>query len=249
MIGGMWKDMRGQDIDFGFILHKGLRIKRRDFQRLLAFFTCCRDHFVFAAIEHFLPHVADISDILDMPHFVAEMHQRPPQPVGQHERAQIADVNEAIDRRPASVQPDLARLDRTEDFFSARERIVETQFHRVAPGPIRKTRSLSAAFIVSCSVQLIYFSVPAETARANDNRPRPSPLTTDRLVPDQDIPRPLTPAKYPTCRKSESPLVEPAAAHHGHPSETSNCAPKRRLGGFSRIDSPAQAGSQSALST
>ena len=53
--------------------------------------------------------------------------QPPPQQVAPEERAQVADVRMAVDGRPARVHPHLARHERDERLFLARQGVEEAE--------------------------------------------------------------------------------------------------------------------------
>ena len=72
--------------------------------------------------------VADISDVDDMGELVALPLQRPPQRIGEHIGAHIADMLVVIDRRPAGIDARLTGVDGGEGFELAGERVEQAQF-------------------------------------------------------------------------------------------------------------------------
>jgi hypothetical protein len=67
------------------------------------------DDLVLASLDRLLPHVPDVGDVLDRDHGVAEVLERPAQPVREQVGAQVPDVRGPVDRGPAGVHAHLAR--------------------------------------------------------------------------------------------------------------------------------------------
>src|SRR5690348_7924543 len=108
MVCGSWKDLSRKDIKCSLILVKCVGVELRDLQRRFALFTRLSDHFVLSTIYHLLPHMPHIGNIFDMQYLNATILKSTAYPVSQRERAQIADVNIAVDGGTARVHFDFA---------------------------------------------------------------------------------------------------------------------------------------------
>ena len=71
-------------------------------------------------------HVGDVADVFDV---AVRDPQQPHQHVEDDRRQRIADVDEAVDRRPADVDAHRVRLQRLETLLGARLRVVKADFH------------------------------------------------------------------------------------------------------------------------
>ena len=82
MRGGARELVGGQDVDAQLVAEELVGEALGDRARAEPRAERLGHHFVFAAIEELLAHVADIGHVLDVPHRVASREQQPTQPVG-----------------------------------------------------------------------------------------------------------------------------------------------------------------------
>jgi hypothetical protein len=73
--------------------------------------------------------MANIGDVDDMGELVAFEAQRPPQHIRKHIGAHIADMRVIIDRRPATIDPCLARMDGRKLLQLAGQAVEQPQRH------------------------------------------------------------------------------------------------------------------------
>ena len=85
------------------------------------------DDLVLAAVEQLLPHVTDVGDVLDVLDLEAARCEVAAQPVGHEVRAQVADVDVAVDGRAAGVDRGPPGFQRLEGLFAAGKRVVELE--------------------------------------------------------------------------------------------------------------------------
>ena len=100
----------GQYAQLGLIPVECLGVEVRYLPRSLALRKGGGDHLVFAALQHFLAHVADIGYILYVDYAQPLDLQAPADPVGHEVRPQVANVCVAVDRGAAAVHPHQPRL-------------------------------------------------------------------------------------------------------------------------------------------
>jgi hypothetical protein len=103
--------VRGQDMHRLFRLMEIVLIKGSDFCRRLVLRLGFLLDLVFAAIaliDIIIRQMSDIGDVLDETHLIAGILEDAPQRIGEQEGADIADVDIAVDRRSASIHPDLS---------------------------------------------------------------------------------------------------------------------------------------------
>ena len=77
--------------------------------------------------------VVDVGDVHDPRDAQAAVAEVADEQVGVEEAPEVADVGRAVDRRPAAVDPDVARLERLERPRLAGQRVVEPDVIRAAP--------------------------------------------------------------------------------------------------------------------
>ena len=77
--------------------------------------------------------VVDVGDVHDPRHAQAAPAQVTDEQVGEQERAEVADVRRAVDRRPAGIHPDVVRRERDQRPRLARQRVLQPDRHRGAP--------------------------------------------------------------------------------------------------------------------
>jgi len=89
--------------------------------------------------------VADVGDVHHVPHRVAVQHEHALQQVLEQVRAQVADVLEVVDGRPARVEADLVAGERPEFAEPAFEVVVKKQWHRVQQSKSRRITAAASA--------------------------------------------------------------------------------------------------------
>src|SRR6478752_3274763 len=70
----------------------------------------------------------DISEVLGMPHLVAEVQEIALDHVEGEQRHAVADVRAGVRRHPADIHPNLPGLDCLEWFLLPGERVIDAQF-------------------------------------------------------------------------------------------------------------------------
>ena len=130
-----WIRVRGPDVELPDVVHEGGGVVRRDLFRRFVLQARRHQHLVFAAVECVIGQVADVGDVHDLLGPVAEVLEAAPEQVGQHEGAQVADVDVPVDGGPTRVDPHHALLERAKFVLRSRERVVEAdrgQAHAVS---------------------------------------------------------------------------------------------------------------------
>ncbi len=89
------------DVDEGGVIHERLRVVSGDLFGRLALEPSRDQHLVLAAVEGVIGEMADVRDVHHLLGLVAQVFEAPAQQVGEHERAQVADVDIPIDGRAA----------------------------------------------------------------------------------------------------------------------------------------------------
>ena len=89
--------------------------------------------------------VVDIGDVARIGDaaLAIDMTQQAVQHVEHDDRARIADMGMVVDRRPADIEPDIARIYGLEHFLAAAQRVVEGDRHRRAPAQSRPLKALT----------------------------------------------------------------------------------------------------------
>ena len=122
---------RRADVDPADVVEERLGVGGGDLFRRLLLESRRDEHLVLAAVERVVGEMADVGDVHDLLAAVAEVVEAAAKKVWQHERPQIADVGEAIDRGTARVDAHDAVIERPKVFLSPRERVVEAHRGRV----------------------------------------------------------------------------------------------------------------------
>ena len=92
---------RRPDVELGRILHERGCVVSSDLLRRLVLEPCRDEHLVLAAVERVVGEMPDVGDVHNLLGLVAEIFEAAAQKVGQHERAQVADVHVSVDGRAA----------------------------------------------------------------------------------------------------------------------------------------------------
>src|SRR5579859_8126788 len=125
MLSSAWKDMCGQYIQFGFVSMECFSIILRDLQRCFPLFARLRHQLIIPAIQHLLPHMTDICNIFDVQNPQSPIFKGTAQPIGHSKRAQIANMNIAIDGGAAGVHLDPASFYRNNLFNPSSQGIID----------------------------------------------------------------------------------------------------------------------------
>ena len=137
VLGRAREHVSGEDVHERRVgVERGL-VRVRDLGRRLALEARLHEHPVLASIELVVAQVADVGDVLDVEDVDAVVQQHAPDEVRQQERAEVADVGVAVDRRAARVHPDATRLQRLDRPHLAGQRVAQAESHRGAPGGVR----------------------------------------------------------------------------------------------------------------
>ena len=93
-------------------------------------------------------HVADVSDVHDVPDFVAVAFQHAAQHIGEQEAAEVADVTIIPDGWTAVIKPGLALLHRAKLFDAAGECVAKLKHSVILCH--KKTQKSQASFVPLC---------------------------------------------------------------------------------------------------
>ena len=141
-------DVGRQDVDPGLVPMKAVGVELGDFLNGLALGQGGQNHLVAAGFDQFLAHMPHVGDVLDLIDRHAAGFQRPPNPVGHHIGAEVADMGVAIDRGAAGIHPGLARLQGADFLNLLTEGIVKGQQSSLTsrPSPRRPQRAAIAGY-------------------------------------------------------------------------------------------------------
>ena len=128
---------RGPGVDHARVVHERLGVVVGDLLRRLLLEARRDEHLVLPAVEAVVGEVADVSDVHHLVRVVAEVLEGSREHIGEHVRAQVADVREAIHGRAAGVDAHAAGFERTQLLLAPGHRVVEadagTRAARQAP--------------------------------------------------------------------------------------------------------------------
>ena len=128
-VGGLAQRGRKLDAQRLQITNERLGIQRGDVPRALSRAPRTLLHFVFAVVAIGYQ-MADIGDVHDVVNAVAVQLQHTLQPILEQKGAVVANVLIVVHRRPAGVEPHLARFQRREFALRARPGVIELQGHK-----------------------------------------------------------------------------------------------------------------------
>jgi len=114
--GRPWLDRGLQCAKRRHVLVKGLGGARGQLVDRLAAFV--------RGVDDLVLHVGDVARVGDVVRPI-DVAQQAVEHVEHHHRPGVADVRQVVDRRPAHIEAHVGRIDRLEDLFLARERVVE----------------------------------------------------------------------------------------------------------------------------
>ena len=106
MVGRLRKLLCRYDVQLLLVVEKPLRVELSNLCRSLALGSCGSDDLISALLKHFLTHMADISDVLDMNDIQSVQFKRPANPVGHQIRPEIPYMGVSVHSRTTCVHLD-----------------------------------------------------------------------------------------------------------------------------------------------
>ncbi len=110
------------------IVKEGAGVELRDLPDTAPLLAGALEHLVLALVG-ITGEVADVGDVHDVAHGVAEVFQGPPEEILEEVGAQVPDVGVVVHGRAAAIQADLARLDGHELLKLPPHRVPDHQIH------------------------------------------------------------------------------------------------------------------------
>ena len=129
VIGGARKVRSREDPESSFILMETRLIELGDLLRGLPLGERGSNHLVLATLDRVLAHVTDVGDVLHRDDGVAEVLERPADPVRKQVGAQISEMGGPVDSRAAGVHPHLAGSLGAERDDAPLKSVVDAELH------------------------------------------------------------------------------------------------------------------------
>ena len=125
VMGGPGEHVGRLDVGAFLVLPEPFGVELADFLEGFALGQRGHDHLVAAGLGQFLPHVADIGDVLDVVDLEAIGLEDAADPVRHHVGPEVTDVGVPVDGWPAGVHGNPARRDRPNLFDVFRQGVVD----------------------------------------------------------------------------------------------------------------------------